>query len=107
MAIELIFILAVGLLIAWCGDVNPTDELRRLTSFRMRGRRLPARPRLRLRLSTDRMEHPGGRRRSQGPLPAPASPSQGNSDTALVSDAEWNELIAGLSDLADLDQDVD
>lgn len=72
MLLDLLFITAVGVLVAWCGSKrDPRDELRRVTALR------------------PRLGHG-----CSGPQ-------------KKVSDAEWNEIIADLTDLIDLDHDLE
>ena len=96
MIIQLLFIAAVGALVAWCGAKgDPRTELRRALQWR---------PRL------SRAHRPGSAARRR----VTTSGGRGHRPTTgmdvaprPVSEREWNELIAGLDDLADLDHDLE
>ena len=94
--IQLLFIAAVGALIAWCGAPDPRAEVRRALAWR------PGMP-----LRTGRS---GKRRRSAGSRRAAATGTASSARSMnSMSDTEWDAFIrgGGLSDLADLDTDVD
>lgn len=92
---QLLFILCVGALIAWCGSKDPRGELRRARAWRpsLQRQARPAGHR-----PTGRAHVGSGHVGRGGPAPV---------DDVTVSDAEWSQVIAGLSDLADLDLDSD